>query len=158
MDQPNLKTFVNWIKIKAKVHLLGSDRKYFKERDIWWAAFGQNVGSELNGKNDNFERPVLIFKKVSDTTFWALPITSKTNADNYGHFIFINNKSEPNAIVWTQIRLLSSKRLIRKFNKLGIEEHQKLKSIMGRFLGLENETPPNGGESRSSIAGATVHL
>ena len=56
-----LKIFVAWTKLKVMVHF--SEREiYPKTREIWWASLGQNIGVEINGKNDNFERPVVIIK------------------------------------------------------------------------------------------------
>jgi mRNA-degrading endonuclease toxin of MazEF toxin-antitoxin module len=152
MDHPEVKTFVDWIKTKAKLHLLGSDKKYIHEREIWWASFGQNVGSEMNGKNDTFERPVLVFRKISDTTFWALPITSKAKKDIYSHFIFTNKNGEENAVVWTQIRLLSNKRLIRIAGRLSRGNYKKLKQTVGKFLGIKNDDPSKEGSSRSPVS------
>jgi hypothetical protein len=31
---------------------------YFREKEIWWACLGANIGFEQNGKNENFERPI----------------------------------------------------------------------------------------------------
>jgi hypothetical protein len=36
--------FTNWIKLKIKLHLGGDINFYFKEREIWWASIGANVG------------------------------------------------------------------------------------------------------------------
>lgn len=38
---------------------------YFKERQIWWASIGQNIGVEANGKNKKYERPVIILKNLT---------------------------------------------------------------------------------------------
>ena len=29
---------------------------FFHEREVWWCAVGVNVGTEVDGKNDDFER------------------------------------------------------------------------------------------------------
>jgi len=155
--QTELKTFVDWIKIKARVHVLNTDSKFFHEREIWWAHFGHNVGSELNGKHDKFERPVVIFRKVSDTTFWALPISSNTGDDIFSHYIFTNSEGKPNAVIWTQIRLLSAKRLIRKSgSKLSSEHTHALKLKITEFLGSKTTAPPVMEAPRSSVTGAAV--
>ncbi len=71
-----LKDFVNWIQYKI---FLNTKQKYpkFKEGEIWWTSFGVNVGIETDGKNDKFNRPVLVVKKFNGKQFWAVPITSK---------------------------------------------------------------------------------
>jgi hypothetical protein len=71
-----LKWFKGWAELKPKLHF--SEREiYFKERQIWWASVGQNIGSEENGKHGNFERTVLIFKKFNKDTFLGMPISTK---------------------------------------------------------------------------------
>lgn len=61
----------------------------FKEGDVWWCAFGENVGVEINGK-ENFLRPVLVFKKYNRFSFLGIPLTSKTYRYGswYVHFYF----------------------------------------------------------------------
>ena len=36
---------------------------YFREREIYWANLGKNIGYEQNGKGEDFMRPILIFRK-----------------------------------------------------------------------------------------------
>lgn len=62
-----LSRFVAWIKIKVKIHI--SDRSvYFREGEIWLVNLGANVGHEEEGKNDNFERPILVLKSLMSTS------------------------------------------------------------------------------------------
>jgi hypothetical protein len=57
------KDFDGWNNVKKKVDTHNTSSLYFKEREIWWASTGVNIGSESDGKNELFERPVLILKK-----------------------------------------------------------------------------------------------
>ncbi|MYE38514.1 MAG: type II toxin-antitoxin system PemK/MazF family toxin [Candidatus Spechtbacteria bacterium SB0662_bin_43] len=57
----------------------------FKEREIWWCSVGINVGYEVDGKGQDFARPVLVLKKVSNENFIGLPITS-VKKDLPGYF------------------------------------------------------------------------
>ncbi|MDP3661360.1 MAG: type II toxin-antitoxin system PemK/MazF family toxin [bacterium] len=105
-----LQWFLDWAKLKPRIHFTESD-VYFKERQIWWASIGQNIGSEENGKHGNFERPVIIFKKFNPQTFLAVPIS--THAKEGAHrLVFINNDARFIANL-SQMRVLSSKRLLR---------------------------------------------
>jgi mRNA interferase MazF len=76
MNQENkLNHFIEWTKIKIRIHV--SERVlYFKQREIWWASLGCNIGHEEDGKNIMFERPVLIVKKFNHHLLWVLPLTS----------------------------------------------------------------------------------
>ncbi len=59
-----IKKFIAWTKLKIKIYI--SERViYFREGEIWWASLGANIGYEEDGKNENFERPILIFKKFN---------------------------------------------------------------------------------------------
>jgi len=47
-----------------------------KQREIYWANIGENIGFEQNGKGDNFMRPLLIFKKFSNNIFFGIPLST----------------------------------------------------------------------------------
>lgn len=58
------KRFDEWIEVKKSRH--DSARlPVIKDGEIWWCAMGENIGVEINGKNESFARPVLVFKKLS---------------------------------------------------------------------------------------------
>jgi mRNA-degrading endonuclease toxin of MazEF toxin-antitoxin module len=136
-----LVDFVKWIKVKVKVHLKDNTLLSYKEREIWWANFGLNVGSEQNGKNEDFERPVLVLRKFGHSLFWAVPLTSKPEERPYklafdykDYFINITGDliiTDKNGfLVLNQMRALSSKRLIRK---LGVVEEENFNMIKDKI-------------------------
>ena len=91
-----LKIFVAWTKIKVMVHL--SEREiYPKIKEIWWASLGQNIGVEINGKNENFERPVAVIKVFNRFGVLVAPISSTVKEDKYCVH-FINNEGEEKII------------------------------------------------------------
>ena len=61
--------------IKARVNNKGAIRS-FREGEIWWAAVGENVGVEIDGKSQKYSRPVVILRKYSNLLFAATPLTS----------------------------------------------------------------------------------
>jgi hypothetical protein len=71
-----LVQFVEWTKLKIRIHCLEKVPRYFKERGIWWTSLGVNIGHEQNGKNEKFERPVLVLKRFNEYLLWVLPLTS----------------------------------------------------------------------------------
>jgi mRNA interferase MazF len=125
------RDFNDWNKLKKKIDSSKS-KKFFEERDVFWISLGINVGDEQNGKNMRFERPVLILKKFNKEVFVGLPITSKIK-DNKFHYIF-KSEGRKYSVVLSQIRLLSSKRLLKK--RLRVEKEifeeikEKLKDII----------------------------
>ncbi len=94
-------------------------------RELWWCALGANVGAETDGKNKDFERPVLIIKVYNKDTLLILPSTSKVKDDPF-HYEISNFKER----VWiklTQVRVISHLRLLRKIGTISIEDFEKIK-------------------------------
>lgn|SRR3989344_6932188 len=104
------KDFSKWHAVKTEIENEYSE-KLFREREIWWCSLGMNVGFEQDGKNERFERPVLVFRKFNKGMFWGIPITSKYKEGKF-YFSF-NIKNEIMVAILSQMRVLSSKRLIR---------------------------------------------
>ena len=97
---------------------------YVHAREIWWCSLGVNIGSEIDGKNNNFERPVIIVKVYNKDSVIILPITSKEKNDIFHYKIQTSEK-----IVWvklTQTRTVSAKRLLRKVDFLNQENFDLL--------------------------------
>lgn len=85
--------FTDWAHLKPQIHFSSEFDVYFRERQIWWASIGQNIGSEENGKHGNFERPVIVLKKFNPQTFLAVPIS--TAAKEGAHrLVFANNEGD----------------------------------------------------------------
>jgi mRNA interferase MazF len=111
-----LKIFVSWTKLKVKIHVSLSE-VYPKVREIWWASLGQNIGVEINGKNEKFERPVVVVKIFNTLGVLVAPISSTIKKGEY--FIeFKNYEGEKNIINMSQIRSISNKRLLRNVGEL----------------------------------------
>ena len=72
-----IKRFLEWIKLKEKLHDTQHVPPLVKERDLWWISFGENVGSEMNGKSNLFSRPGIILKKLSREFYLVAPTTSQ---------------------------------------------------------------------------------
>jgi mRNA interferase MazF len=142
------KDFQSWHNKKKKIHE-DNPIPYFYEREIWWCALGLNIGYEQDGKNDNFERPIVVLKKFNQYVLWAIPLTSQQKFGKYYyHFAYEERAS---AAIISQLRLISSKRLLRKIGMMPEENFIKLKKLVTSLL--KNETPLSGG-----ISEAEAHL
>ena len=109
------KKFDRWNAEKKKIHDRSS-APFAYPREMWWCSFGANVGAEIDGKNDNFERPALIVRVYNKDTMLVLPITSRSKNDTFHVAVQV-----PVGTVWvvlTQARVISSKRLLRKLGVL----------------------------------------
>ena len=124
------KNFLKWNKIKQNINNK-KPGKLFKEREIWWCSFGLNIGDEQDGKNINFERPALIIKKFNRNIFWAIPLTTKKKNNKYYSPIIYKDRQD--FLILSQIRLISSKRLLRKVAKLPQNKFKNIKEKV-KFL------------------------
>lgn len=126
------KDFFNWHKLKEKIHYSKRRIVYFKERQIWWVNLGVNVGFEQDGKSKNFERPVLVLKKFNPDVLWILPLTSKKKLGKY--YYQIEHKGKFYSVVLSQLRLISSKRIVRMIRKISSEDFKSIKNQIKNFL------------------------
>ena len=124
-----MKDFDNWNIIKKKTE--DKNRPNIKTGEIYWCRFGINIGTEYDGKNDKFLRPVIIIKKYSNETILILPLTTKLHTGDW--YFNINIKNIPAQIVLNQSKTIDSKRLENKILSL---PKNKLKEIINAFTGL----------------------
>ena len=78
---------------------------------------GFNIGSEQNGKGEEFVRPVIVYKKVSSHTFYGIPLTSNTKRRGKYYFKF-KFKSRKSIALLNQVRLFDTKRVIKSYGKI----------------------------------------
>ncbi len=138
------KDFDEWNEIKKGINgsLLGT-RFFCHERDIWWCSLGVNIGIEADGKNETFERPVLILRVFNKDMIWVLPITSSKKQSAFYHpFVF---KGEDQLIMLSQIKTISTKRLKRKVGVLAEADFLAVLEKVSLLIKQANENPPNGG-------------
>ena len=58
------KNFLKWHKEKEQINST-KGTALFHEREVWWCRVGVNVGFEMDGRGETFERPVVIVKKFN---------------------------------------------------------------------------------------------
>jgi len=119
-----VKVFDEWNSVKKDINTTTKD-VYFKERDIFWAKIGQNVGYEQNGKGTEFTRPVVVVKKYSKSMFLAVPLSTTVREGSF--FFQFNFKEKISTALLVQNRLMSSKRLVKKMGKIDEESFKNLK-------------------------------
>jgi mRNA interferase MazF len=125
--------FTDWARLKLDIQINRNPHSvYFKDRQIWWVNLGQNIGSEQNGKHKNFERPVLVFKKFNPQTFLAIPLSSQIKHGPYS-VVFERNGIKYTANL-SQIRVLSSKRLLRLVGKMSSGDYKDIKFIFKHLV------------------------
>lgn len=117
MEENTVKSFDEWNeeKIFADSHVLSYDF-FYHPREIWWCAVGINIGVEVDGKHDHFERPILIVKKFNVDMFWGIPLTTTERVNEFYQKVTHGNRES--WAMLSQMRTLSTKRLLRKFGRI----------------------------------------
>ena len=104
-----IKKFLEWIKLKTKLNNLASDPPIVHERELWWVSFGENIGSEMDGKSSLFSRPGLILKKLSRGFYLVAPTTTKIKEGSW--YLTINHGGKDMCVCLHQIRTIDYRRL-----------------------------------------------
>jgi mRNA interferase MazF len=126
-----IKDFDKWNKKKKEIDKKNVSKDHFvNEREIWWGSLGLNIGYEQDGKNDNFERPLLVVKKFNKEIVWVVPITTVAKNNKF----YYKLKSSGSFIILSQIRLISTKRLIRRAEKIAESEFKEIISKIKCFF------------------------
>jgi mRNA interferase MazF len=128
-----MKDFQKWHILKAEI-----DKKeqgiYINEREICFVSIWENIGFEQNGKNEMFERPVLVLKKFGTQTFIGIPLTSKPREWRF-YFTFHHEEKVSTAIL-SQIRLFDTRRIVRRLWYAEIADFTTLKKKLKNLLEL----------------------
>lgn len=134
------KDYRKWHVLKINIENLEKE-VLFRDQEIWWCSLGENIGFEEDGKNEKYERPVLVFRKFHKGMFFGLPLTSKEK-DNKFHFKLTLSIPDENGVVrekvsyviLSQLRLFSSKRMIRRMVHINDNVFKELKEKFFRLL------------------------
>ena len=130
-DFKNIRDYKEWMLVKADTHNNGQYRT-FSEGQIWWCKWGENVGTEINGKGEMFLRPVYIFKKDGRLNFTGIPLTTKAH-EGHGYVKF-NFKNQETYAVLSQIKAISVFRLLRKKGEADDMDVEKIKLAFEKYF------------------------
>ncbi|MDB5265388.1 MAG: sulfate adenylyltransferase subunit CysN [Parcubacteria group bacterium] len=119
-----IKRFFNWFRVKEHLDSKNTQPPFFKEGEIWWSHFGENIGHELSGKGEGFTRPVYIFKKYNQYTYHALPITSKSKEGSW--YVPIKMQGQKRVVVIAQGQTLDYRRLTQRVEQVSKEDQNKI--------------------------------
>ncbi len=116
-DQNHPKDFDRWNTQKKNLNL-DVEPLFFREGEIWWVHLGVNIGYEIDGKSDNFARPVIVLRKYNKYSFLALPLTTSARPSPWKLPLgTIAGKSS--FAILSQLRNIDSRRLYQKVGSLG---------------------------------------
>ena len=126
-----IKNFLDWFKIKPKLHD-EKQRPLFQEREVWMCHLGSNIGFELDGKQKEHLRPIIVFKKLSKNTLLVIPLSSHQKNGTWYSPSFIKNREGRYCL--NQIRMIDSKRLKYWIEQITSDDFAKLKKDFDNFL------------------------
>jgi mRNA interferase MazF len=121
------KDFDRWNARKKSLHA-SRFSDFVHEREVWWCALGLNIGVEADGKHGDFERPVLVLMKFNRDSVLVVPLTSRPKPNPY-HMPF-HHAGKLYAAVFSQLRMVSTKRLLRKMYRMDSEVFQDIKDVV----------------------------
>lgn len=116
--------FDDWIKVKKNLQF---EHKIpaIAEGEIWWCGVGKNVGVEINGKNEQFSRPVIIFKKLSRLGFLAIPLSTQAHTGSW--YIDFTFRGKNEVAVLSQIKIMSVSRLYTRLGEIDETDFRRIK-------------------------------
>jgi mRNA interferase MazF len=129
-----MKKFDKWNNVKKNLENKKS-KIYYKEREIYWANIGENIGSEQNGKGDDFTRPLLVFKKFSNDIFFGIPLSTQVKKGTW-FFEFSFKEAKISTALLVQSRLYDIKRLDKKIGKISTEDFSVLKEKFKELMNV----------------------
>ena len=133
------KDFDGWNKKKKDLHA-GTFSDFVHEREVWWCAVGANIGVEADGKHDNFERPILVLRKFNKDSVLIVPLTLQPK-DNPYHIVAEHN-GEKFAAVISQMRMISTKRLLRLVYKMDSDIFFRIQTAVSEMVVSQRNRPP----------------
>lgn len=130
-----MKNYDEWNIIKQK-----ADKKEnkvgFKVREIFWLRLGQNIGAEEYGKGNEFQRPVLIVKRLTADIFIGVPLTSSLKSNDYFHQFRYNTKKGEliNSAMILQLKTFDKKRLMTRIGMINKNDFELVLEKISRLF------------------------
>jgi mRNA interferase MazF len=126
-----IKKFDEWSLLKPKINEKNK-LATFKQRDVFWVYIGENIGSEEDGKGDEFLRPVVILKVFNKEFCFVVPLSTKIKENRYCVGFEFNNKKQSALI--SQIKSIDARRLHFKIGTLSRDDYNLVMSAIIDFL------------------------
>ncbi len=121
----------------AKKELENKTEKYlFKSGDIWWCSIGVNIQTESCGKGKDYQRPVLVLRKLSGNNFIGIPLSTKEKVGTW--FIDVTIHGEKRYALLYQIRMFNTNRFQRRLAALDDLDFKRVKEKLEALLELSH--------------------
>ena len=124
-----MKDFDKWNTIKKKTE--DKNRPRVLLGSLFWCKFGINIGTEYDGKNEDFRRPCIILKKFSNESILIAPLTTKEHKGDWYYLLEFHNKRQ--FVILNQIKTIDPKRLDQYIGRIS---ENKIKIIINKITEL----------------------
>jgi mRNA interferase MazF len=129
------KNYQQWMPIKSAIHNGKTYPVGYKERDIWLASVGENIGFEEDGKGEKYLRPVLILKIFNRQLCHAVPLSTTEKRGKFYH-AFDGGTGRTSVAILSQSRALDSSRLRRKVGVAAEQDFIDIRKQIREVLAL----------------------
>jgi hypothetical protein len=126
---PYIKNFDAWNEHKKRIEKRTGP--HAKPGEIWWTYWGVNVGHEMDGKGEDFERPALVLAIFGSSIFVA-PTTSSPHGA-YTHQIETKRNIKIHVSL-SHVRCIDHRRLRRMVNVTTPEGFSLLQDILIHYI------------------------
>ncbi|MEN9524120.1 MAG: hypothetical protein RL536_189 [Candidatus Parcubacteria bacterium] len=129
-----IKSFDQWNGVKK--HLQNQETGVFcRAGEIRWVSIGVNIGSEMDGKGESFNRPCLIADVFSDKLALVFPMTTSTKK-SAGYFPLKLNDGQVVSVCVHQARTISPKRILKRIQVISKTKLNDFKDSYKKFYRL----------------------
>src|SRR5258708_4115937 len=111
-----IKNFDDWNMSKRKIHE-HAKAPFCHPREVWWCAIGVNIGFEQDGTGAHFDRPIAVIRGFNENIFFGVALTGKMKQGKYYYYLGQIGGRDASAVL-SQVRLIDTKRLVRKIATL----------------------------------------
>ncbi|HEY4476407.1 MAG TPA: type II toxin-antitoxin system PemK/MazF family toxin [Candidatus Paceibacterota bacterium] len=126
-----MKRFLEWIRLKERLHSNDYHPPLVSQREIWWASIGENIGSEINGKNNLFSRPVIIFKKLAHGFYFVIPTTTKDRRGSW--YLKFRHQERDMVACLHQARTIDYRRLSSRLGRIDSDDFRKIQDAFAKL-------------------------
>ena len=124
------KDFDGWNEIKKQADT--EEPRLYTVREIWWCRFGVNIGTEQDGRGDNFLRPAVILRGFGPDACLVVPLTTSLREHPLRVSVGIVDGRSARANL-SQLRVVDTRRLVEK---VGFLEKKILRNMRKAARGL----------------------
>lgn len=129
------KRFDEWNEIKKKLQK-DANKPPFKCREVWWYAAGENLGTEIYGKDAYFSRPILIIRKYGAESFFGIPLSSQSHQGRW--YATLKVLGIDRCALLSQAGSFSVYRLLKRMDRVSMVDYLGVINRLERLLFPKN--------------------